>query len=485
MAEDCGETRLFLKRMNKFKGAGVSYVNPIHPMKTLPRILLLLLLGLWSGQAFADEPVAETMIERKPLTPEQIEELVGPIALYPDPLLALILPAATFPSDIVLAARYLGNGGSVESVASEPWDDSVRALARYREVIDYLDTHLAWTRSLGNCFLDQRDDVMDAIQMVRARARTAGLLQDTPQQEVIVEPEEIRIIPAEPTVIYVPRYDPSIVCNSYATVPVIYRSRPFITFGIGWRIGTWLNFDCDWRSRSVRIVHRPSNWYYRPDWRDHDRYRRFSGTDWVRRSTYPGHDRRFDRSPRTASYYDARGADHRHGSNPGRFDGRDRNDNRWDDRRRDDNRGYSGPTHGQMAREIRDQQRRTMDRVQEKLTAPTVVAVNPAARVPSVNPAARISTVNRRSNNDDRSRGERFHRPESPGRDNPVSHRGRSERVATPPPPVRSQQVAQTPPPARRVETQNRPEERRRSDDGDRSNRSGGGRSYARGDLER
>lgn len=444
-------------------------------MKTFPRLLLLLLLGFWSGHALAQDALAE----RKLLTPEQIEELVGPIALYPDPLVALILPASTFPSDIVLAARYLNSGGLVDNVTSEPWDDSVRALARYREVIDYLDTHLAWTRSLGNCFLDQRDDLMDAIQLVRARARTAGLLQDTPQQEVIVATDEIRIVPAEPDVIYVPRYDPTII---YTAGPYYYGySRPFITFGIGFRVGTWLNFDCDWRSRSVRVVHRPADWYYRPDWRDHDRYRRYSGTNWERRPTYPGHDRRFDRPTRNVSFYDARGADHRHASAPDRYDGRDRNDYRWDERRRDDDRRASSPaTHAQTARELQDRQRSEIDRAQDRLTTPQVVAGNPAVRAPAVN--------RRPDNHDSRyGRPDRAERPESPRRDyrDQPSERSRPERAPAQEAAPRSQPVVQTPPPPSRPEPQSRSEDRRRSnDDPNRSSRSGG-RDYTRGDVER
>lgn len=192
-----------------------------------------------------------------------IEVLVTPIALYPDPLVALILPASTNPSDIVLAARFLERGGSAEAAANEAWDAPVKALSRYREVITYLDENLEWTRSLGEVFLTQPDDVMAAVQTVRARAKNAGLLTSNAHQEVIVEETIIEIVPAQPTVIYVPRYDPEIL---YVSRPSYFHSS-FLSFGIGYSIGTWLNYDCDWRHRSVHVVHRPHTWYHQPNWR--------------------------------------------------------------------------------------------------------------------------------------------------------------------------------------------------------------------------
>ncbi len=256
-------------------------------MKILRSALLVTLGLLACGRAAVAEPE-----QRTPLTPKQIEELVSPIALYPDPLVALILPAATRPSDIVLAARFLENGGDPERAATEPWDESVKALARYREVVDYLDENLAWTRSLGESFLDQPVAVMNAIQAVRARAREAGLLKDTSEQEIIVEDDEIRILPANPTVIYVPRYDPEIL---YVSSFPSYYPGPFLTFGIGYGIGAWLSYDCDWRYHSVRIAHRPAYWYRQPDWRGRHFYHPPGATAWQRWTPPARHDRRFDR----------------------------------------------------------------------------------------------------------------------------------------------------------------------------------------------
>jgi hypothetical protein len=286
-------------------------------MKTSLALLALLALGLFGHAAAADE-----IVQRPPLTPDQLEQLVSPIALYPDPLVALILPATTFPSDVVLAARFLDRGGSPDTASTEPWDDSVRALARYREVVDYLDDHLEWTRRLGQSFLDQPDAVMDAIQMVRIRARAAGLLTDTPEQHIIVEDDEVCIVPAQPSIIYVPRYDPWVICRP--SIPA-YGRGPFITFGVGCTVGTWLRFDCDWRARSVCIVDRPAHWYHSPRWDDRNRHREFAVTNWTRHTPYGARDNRFDRSPRVA-HYEVPGRDHREWSDHNR--GNDRTDNR-------------------------------------------------------------------------------------------------------------------------------------------------------------
>ncbi|MBI5423594.1 MAG: DUF3300 domain-containing protein [Opitutae bacterium] len=227
------------------------------------------------------------------LPSDQIETLVAPIALYPDPLVALILPASTHPSDVVLAARYLAGGGSPETVLDQPWDETVKALTRYREVVEYLDRNLEWTRRLGDCFAAQPDDVMDAIQSLRARARSQGLLADNAQQQVIIESDEISIVPTNPTIIYIPRYDPVVLCGPIVTT---YYASSWLSFGVAYSVGPWLSYDCDWRSRYVRVNHRPASWYYQPDWR-----RRRESVTWTRWTPPPRHERRWNRdgdSPR-------------------------------------------------------------------------------------------------------------------------------------------------------------------------------------------
>lgn len=217
-------------------------------------------------------------------TQEQLEQLVAPLALYPDPLVALILPAATSPSDIVLASRHLKANPNSTVLDDQNWDDAVKLLARYPTLISWMDENLEWTKQLGEAFMQQPADVMTAIQRVRARAKASGALADSPQQTVTVVGEDIRIVPAQPEVIYVPVYDPALLFVRGAS----YRSGSYLSFGIGFPVGYWLAYDCDWRYRTVRYVHRPERpryWhsYHRPavsvsvSWCAPDR---FEGSHW-------------------------------------------------------------------------------------------------------------------------------------------------------------------------------------------------------------
>ncbi len=176
---------------------------------------------------------------------EELEDLLAPIALYPDPLLAQVLPAATFIEQIDEAARYVKQYGKTARIDDQPWDVSVKAVAYYPGVLFMMDQKYDWTVSLGQAFVNQPEDVMDAVQRLRAEAWEMGNLASTPQQQVLVEDGVISIVPAEPEVIYVPVYDPLAV---YVESPPVYG---FITFGIGFPIGAWLNRDCDWHGHRV------------------------------------------------------------------------------------------------------------------------------------------------------------------------------------------------------------------------------------------
>src|SRR5581483_9486390 len=161
--------------------------------------------------------------------------------------IALILPAATNSSDIVLAARYLASGGDAAQVDNQPWDDSVRALTHYPEVIRWMDQNLAWTKQVGDAFAAQPTDVMNAVQRLRAKARAAGTLTDTPQQQVVTDDNAIAIVPTQPDVIYVPYYDPEVV---YVPHDEFY-GYPYFTFGAPYATGFWLSFNLDWRHHRV------------------------------------------------------------------------------------------------------------------------------------------------------------------------------------------------------------------------------------------
>ena len=238
--------------------------------RRLPHLIILLALGwLLAAPLRATEPApaATTPPADVQLTPPQLEQLLAPIALYPEALIALILPASTLPADVVLAARYLAAKGDPAQLDAQPWGDSVRALARYPEVVQWMDENLPWTKQVGDAFLAQPAELMSAMQRLRARARATGALVDTPQQQVVVEGDTIEIVPTQSEVIYVPRYDPEIV---YVLQPpgYYYPYGSYLTFGVGFPIGLWLSYDCDWHRRVIWVGDRGH------DWREHRTWRR-------------------------------------------------------------------------------------------------------------------------------------------------------------------------------------------------------------------
>jgi hypothetical protein len=236
-------------------------------MKTIRLVLALAIapaLLLRAQDATSDAPPAPAA-DVTHLTTEQLDQLLGPIALYPDALIALILPASTVPADVVLAARYLKDSNNdLSQVESRAWDDSVKSLTHYPEVLTWMDQNLTWTKQLGQAFVDQPSEVMNSIQRLRGRAQAAGTLTNTAQQQVVADTNVIRIVPTQPDVIYVPYYDPQIV---YVDRPSYYSySQPFMSFGIGYGVGSWLAFDCDWHQRTIWVGDRHRRWD-RHDWR--------------------------------------------------------------------------------------------------------------------------------------------------------------------------------------------------------------------------
>ena len=203
-------------------------------MKKIQFTLLtaVLALVLAAGQAawaqeYWPEP-ADSMAQPGELFyPEELDDLLAPIALYPDPLIAQILPAATFIDQIDEAARYIKQYGQAARIDDQPWDVSVQAVAHYPDVLFMMDQKYEWTASLGQAYVNQPQEVFEAIQRLRAEAMANGNLVSTAQQEVIVDGAVIRIVPAQAEVIYLPSYDPMLV---YAGPPPQYG---FITFGIG------------------------------------------------------------------------------------------------------------------------------------------------------------------------------------------------------------------------------------------------------------
>jgi hypothetical protein len=229
-------------------------------------------------------PRAQTGADSRPFKPEQLEQIVAPLALYPDPLLAQIMMASTYPLEVVQAARFaqanpnLKDAALNEELKKQTWDDSVKALVSFPEVLAMMDSQLEWMQKLGDAVLAQQKDVMDAIQRLRAKAQAAGNLTSTEQQNVIVEsapapPTIIRIEPTNPEIIYVPTYNPTIVYGAwpYPAYPPYYYYPPYypvgyfyasaaISFGFGMLVGGAIWGNCNWGGGDIDIdVNRQNN----------------------------------------------------------------------------------------------------------------------------------------------------------------------------------------------------------------------------------
>jgi len=265
-------------------------------MKALATFLCVSVVLVCGLNAPAQIPVMYPTPQVTLRSAAELDEMLAPIALYPDPLLAELLPAATYPADIVLADRFFMGGGDPGLIDEQPWDPSVKALARYLDVLKWLDDNLSWTVVVGQAFLYQPQDVMDSIQRLRARAMETGSLQVTQGVNVISEDGLIEILPSEPEVIYVPVYQSEVIYIHASSSPhrVSWRG-PF-------KMGVWLNHDCDWLNHRVivwgRENPRPAGW-----WSYSSRSRHMLGE--VHPGVWHRHDRHGmrsrDRDPQSAS----------------------------------------------------------------------------------------------------------------------------------------------------------------------------------------
>jgi len=167
------------------------------------------------------------------IPPDQLDSLVAPLALYPDPMLAQVLAASTYPLEIIQLQQWLEKNKGLkdkalaDAVAKQPWDPSVQALAGLPEVVNRLANDIQWTTDLGNAFLAQQSDVMDAVQRMRKKAQDKGNLKTTEQQKVeikVVESKSVIVIEqSNPQVVYVPTYDPVVVYG-----PPVYPYPPHL-----------------------------------------------------------------------------------------------------------------------------------------------------------------------------------------------------------------------------------------------------------------
>ena len=212
------------------------------------------------------------------LTTPQLDQLTAPVALYADPLVGMILIAATYPLEIIEAQRWLEDPANAtakgaalaDALRQESWDPSVKSLIAFPQILAAMNDDMEWTERIGDAFLAQQGAVMDSIQRLRRRAATDGVLKSTPQQTVSAEDRDIAIEPADPMTVYVPYYDPAVVYGDWpwAENPPVYFEAPadvivsvgaVICFGSGnlivgplWGWNHW-----DWRDHRLDIVPGP------------------------------------------------------------------------------------------------------------------------------------------------------------------------------------------------------------------------------------
>ena len=244
----------------------------------------ILLAG--SAGLFAQDQAPPPPPSGQALNPQQLDDLVAPIALYPDPLLSQVLVASTYPLEIVQALQWTQrnpglNGPDLTAAAAQQnWDPSIQALVVFPDVLRRLNDDINWTTDLGVAFVNQQQDVMDAVQRMRQQAEQAGKLSSTPQQTVSTDYDDgspyVSIVPAAPDVIYVPVYDPYWIWGPPVFYPsyarwyypprtVIYSGVGFgfgggihlgLYFGSGWGgWGAW-GWHPGWGSRSVIVNNR-------------------------------------------------------------------------------------------------------------------------------------------------------------------------------------------------------------------------------------
>ena len=259
----------------------------------------------WLFAALVIVPVgrAQDAAQPAPFKKEEIEQLVAPIALYPDALVAQILMASTYPLEVVSAARWSKANPNVKDKALEDamqqqtWDPSVKSLTAFPSVIAMLNDKLDMTQKLGDAFLGQQKEVMAAIQELRAKADKAGNLKSSKEQTVTTEQQGsttvIKIEPADPQVVYVPTYNPTVVYGPwpYPAYPPYYYYPPgysagsvFFAFTIGVVVGNAMWGGCHWGGGNVYINHNTYNnfnktdiktgdWQHKPEHRKGAQYR--------------------------------------------------------------------------------------------------------------------------------------------------------------------------------------------------------------------
>jgi hypothetical protein len=246
-------------------------------------LLCCLLVVPGDVPVFAQQPAAAPAAEASaaPISPGQLDSLVAPIALYPDPLLAQVLAASTYPLEIVQLRQWLDKHKDLkdkalaDAVKKENWDPSIQSMAALPDVVKQMEENIKWTSELGNAFLAQQSDVMDAVQRMRAKAKDSGKLTSNEQMKVetkVIESKSVVVIEqSNPQVVYVPSYDPVVVWGAspvYAYPPIVYPPYYYaagvaLSFGVGLAMGAmwgggW-GYGCGWGGNNTVNINNNNN----------------------------------------------------------------------------------------------------------------------------------------------------------------------------------------------------------------------------------
>jgi len=248
----------------------------IELLRSVVALILVVVIAA-DGTSFAQstqQPPAQSQPSAT-IPPDQLDALVAPIALYPDPLLSQTLVASTYPLEVIQLQQWMAQHKDLkdtaltDAVKKQDWDPSIQALVALPDVIKLLSENVKWTTDLGNAFLAQQNDVMDAVQRMRKKAESNGNLKSTEQQKVetkVIEQKSVVVIEqANPQVVYVPSYNPTVVYGPpvYAYPPIVYPPVGYyaagmaISFGIGIAMGAawgggW-GWGCGWGHNNVNI----------------------------------------------------------------------------------------------------------------------------------------------------------------------------------------------------------------------------------------
>lgn len=273
--------------------------SPLLPLLALA-LTSVSVLGTFARAQSSAPSAAASAADKPDFKQEELDQMLAPLALYPDSLLTQILMASTYPLEIVEADRWvkanpsLKGDAAAKALEEQDWDPSVKSLVNFPDVLTMLSEKLDWTQKIGDAFIGQQAQVMSTVQALRAKAKDAGKLESTSQQTVKVEQQGstqiIQIEPADPQVIYVPSYNPTVVYGAwpypsyppYPYYPPGYVASNVLSFGVGVACGVAWGYawgHCDWNHSNIDININQNNQFNQ--FINHNKYQNIGGqTHW-------------------------------------------------------------------------------------------------------------------------------------------------------------------------------------------------------------